>query len=128
MNQRDQKSLCLESNIKKSVDGKTKRPWQWNSRTGRIHTVLLGTIVQYISHPIVVDEVEDNSCCILKRLFWAFKPCIVEFNYRKTIVQVWCELILRLHILWWHFVYEFLFFGRIWWEIQRFTLDTNLTK
>jgi len=49
---------------------------------------LLGTIVQYIGHPIVVDGVDDDSTCILDRVFWAFKPCINDFNYCKPIVKV----------------------------------------
>jgi len=49
---------------------------------------LSGTIVQYTDHPIVVDGFEDPSTNILDRVFWAFKPCIDDFNYCKPIVQV----------------------------------------
>jgi len=49
---------------------------------------LSGIIVQYVTQPIVVDSVEDNSCHILERVLWAFKTCIYGFNYCKPIVQV----------------------------------------
>jgi len=30
---------------------------------------LLGTIVEYVTRPVVVNGVEDNSCHILERVF-----------------------------------------------------------
>ena len=49
---------------------------------------LLGTIVQYVTRLVVVDGLEDNSCHVWERVFWAFKPCIDGFSYCKPIVQV----------------------------------------
>jgi len=49
---------------------------------------LFGTIVQYITRPVVFDGVKDNSYQILEHVFWAFKSCIGGFNYCKPIVQV----------------------------------------
>ena len=48
----------------------------------------LRTIVQYIASPCMVDGVQDNSCYMLDRVFWSFKPCIDGFNSCKPIVQV----------------------------------------
>jgi len=47
-----------------------------------------GRIVQYVTRQVVVDSLEDNSCHVLERVFWAFKPCINRFSYCKPIVQV----------------------------------------
>jgi len=49
---------------------------------------LPGTIVQYVTRPVAVDGLEDNSCHVLERVFWAFKPCIDGFSYCMPIVQV----------------------------------------
>jgi len=49
---------------------------------------LPGTIVEYVTQPVVVNGVADNSWHILERVFWAFKPCIDGFNYYKPIIQV----------------------------------------
>nr|AFN88196.1 putative mutator sub-class protein [Phaseolus vulgaris] len=48
----------------------------------------MGTIVQYIASPCMVDGVHDKSCYTLDHVFWSFKPCIDEFNFCKPIVQV----------------------------------------
>jgi len=37
---------------------------------------LQGIIAEYVTQPVVVNGVEDNSCHILERVFWAFNPCI----------------------------------------------------
>jgi len=80
------------------LEGKTKGTNNANWRLrGIIYHLLrwlqalqtvLGTIVQYTSHPFVVYDVEDHSIYILECAFWAFKPCIDDFNYFKPIVQV----------------------------------------
>ncbi|XP_027927775.1 uncharacterized protein LOC114184659 [Vigna unguiculata] len=46
-----------------------------------------GTIIKYISSPIVVKGQFDPFSYILERVFWAFGPCIQGFNYCKPIVQ-----------------------------------------
>jgi len=46
------------------------------------------TVVHYVTRPVVVDGLEDNSCHVLERVFWAFKPCINGFSYCNPIVQV----------------------------------------
>ena len=46
------------------------------------------TIVKYVTQPFVIDSVQDNLCYIFEFVFWAFKPCIDDFNYCKPIVQV----------------------------------------
>lgn len=46
------------------------------------------TIVHYVSHPYVVDNVQDNFVYILELVFWSFKSCADSFNYCKPIVQV----------------------------------------
>nr|XP_007134899.1 hypothetical protein PHAVU_010G085200g [Phaseolus vulgaris]ESW06893.1 hypothetical protein PHAVU_010G085200g [Phaseolus vulgaris] len=48
----------------------------------------LGTFVEYVTRPFVIDDAQDNSCQILECVFWPFKPCIDDFNYCKPIVQV----------------------------------------
>jgi len=45
-----------------------------------------GKIVEYVARTFVIDGVQDNSCNIFERVFWAFKPCIDDFNYCKPIV------------------------------------------
>nr|XP_007142150.1 hypothetical protein PHAVU_008G256700g [Phaseolus vulgaris]ESW14144.1 hypothetical protein PHAVU_008G256700g [Phaseolus vulgaris] len=47
-----------------------------------------GTIFEYVTQPFVIGDVQDNSCNIFERVFWAFKPCIDDFNYCKPIFQV----------------------------------------
>jgi len=46
------------------------------------------TIVEYVTRSFIIDGVQDNLCYIFERVFWAFKPCIDDFNYYKPIVQV----------------------------------------
>ena len=53
-----------------------------------LQEAVLGTIVQFIGHPNIVDGVADESTNILERVFWSSKPCIDNFNYCKPIVQV----------------------------------------
>jgi len=45
-----------------------------------------GTFVEYVTRPFVIGGVQNNSCNIFERVFWAFKPCIDGFNYCKPIV------------------------------------------
>nr|XP_007149706.1 hypothetical protein PHAVU_005G092300g [Phaseolus vulgaris]ESW21700.1 hypothetical protein PHAVU_005G092300g [Phaseolus vulgaris] len=53
-----------------------------------IQESIFGTIVEYVTRSFIIGSVQDNSCYIFKRVFWAFKFCIDGFNYCKPIVQV----------------------------------------
>jgi len=85
--------------IQKNLEDKTKglamqfRDWKKSYKhlpkwLQALQETLMRTIVQYTGHPTVVESVEDHYTYILDRVFWAFKPCIDDFNYCKPIVQV----------------------------------------
>jgi len=95
----------IKSGYGYSVTYKKKHGWQnkrrlpWNSAIGtnpiiisqdgcrRFKKVSLRQLSN-ITRPFVIGDVQDNSCNIFERVFWAFKPCIDGFNYCKSIVQV----------------------------------------
>jgi len=78
----NQKALAMQFRDWEESYNHLPRWWQ------ALQESLPGTIFQYTVHLIVVDGVEDDSTCTLDQVFWAFKPCIDDFNYCKPIVQV----------------------------------------
>jgi len=49
---------------------------------------VLDTIIRYKNSSSMEDGEDESPRVILNRVFWAFKPCIEDFQYYKSIVQV----------------------------------------
>jgi len=62
---------------------KRRLPWNSGTRTNPIVIFQDGcrwfkkVLLEYVTRPFVIDGVQDNSCYIFKRVFWAFKHALM---------------------------------------------------